>query len=672
MDPSATVSSGLPPLPPGATLAAPGAASPGAASLPPLPPGAQPVPPGAQPVPPGAQPVSAAPHPAVQAGIVSPAAPPPVNTTGPGSVTENPRGEGIYRKIGPDGKEVGIPFSLAGKLGARDGYRFADDAEMHRFVKDYASDPQVMQNMQRMAGDDPGMQLLMGFARHALRDVFGIGDVASGGQGFDPKEMKLKPQGEMHSALRDFSDEADNTFGERLGGLGEEMGEFSGVMKLLPELSGSKKLQAATKLAQMAEKHPLLKQALTQGAVAGGQTYVKTGGDTGAAAEAAIGTGLITAGFGGAGALATREVKAGMPQAARTIEGVEVPEGKTTPASPAQEAGAQAYGRAAGESIRPDLERVNQATKRPVMMNQPGGAPAIPTGAILHAGPVPEININETLNRVGDYTRARQELADSLDGATSSIDEVTDGQFKKLQMEVGAARDHYYRSGTPEADQAYRQKLGEMQGLIAKTPGIEPAMRDAISAGWRHYYVMGDVTRGLDKALMGLPGDSAISQTQRGIQGKPLLSELNRAIRTHGRSAVEQALGGAERLESLEQIGNATQTNAGRKSVNVAMREIARWFPIYAGGHAGWALTGNVGGAIAGGLAAKTATEVGPEAYTAVRNAVLSNPKVAKNLLYAAQYGANPEHYGPFIASMVRNLIEQHPKEEKNDADQTR
>jgi hypothetical protein len=211
---------------------------------------------------------------------------------------------------------------------------------------------------------------------------------------------------------------------------------------------------------------------------------------------------------------------------------------------------------------------------------------------------------------------------------------------------------------------------------------VKPELSDAMRAAWSHYYLLGDVTNGLDKAVRGLPGESAVSQTQRGIKGDVLTRGLESAIRKNGRVAVEQALGGADRLNTLYQIGQETSTNAGRQRLNQALVNVAKYLPEptpYAptgkpagskllslvpeafGAAVGWHFGGFIGSRV-GREVAKEATET---AVDTVQKAVMANPKIAKQLIYAAKQGADPAKYGPIIAALIGSSRRNNVQEEQ-------
>jgi len=421
---------------------------------------------------------------------------------------------------------------------------------------------------------------------------------------------------------------------------------------------------------------------------------------------------------------------------------------------------AQTYGRTAGQAIEPHLRAVEEAGQgRPVTMAQPGGAAPVVVGTTR---PLTSINTNEILNRVGDYTTARDEFRTALNDSMDAIDSETGGKFRDLNAEVAAAQTHMHNDPLDaEAVRAYKQKLGELDDLISKTKSVRPDYVSAVRSGWRQYYVMGDIAKGLDKSLMGVPGGSAVSQAQRGINGRVGTAELGKLVIAHGRPAIAEAMGGEDRLRTIESVFEKMSTNNGRAQMNKAILNIAKYLepvapyeppqyvppapyqkpefvappkykapefvppapykapefkaPEYqppapperparvpvpnvpsrplalkpeptAQGAIGKVLRHTVattaaigayragGGFIGGTMAAATAEAAlhsVPVIARRVQDAMLSNPQVAKNILYAVEYGAKPENYGPFIAQMVRKLNEQ-PKQEETNANTSR
>jgi hypothetical protein len=107
----------------------------------------------------------------------------------------------------------------------------------------------------------------------------------------------------------------------------------------------------------------------------------------------------------------------------------------------------------------------------------------------------------------------------------------------------------------------------------------------------------------------------------------------------------------------MEAIGNATKTNEGRKALNFGVVNIAKFTMLRAAGVIGAKVGYETGGLVGAGLgyAAGEGGAIALQRATGkVYRALLANPKVAQNLLFAIQSGAKPEHYGPFIATMIQ------------------
>lgn len=553
-----------------------------------------------------------------------------------------------------------------------------DEAE--RILHDVETDPRLQgQGWKNTLYSIPEVQAASGFMKSAARTVSGADTLVRKATGHNTPTMSgvvaggKPPRTKVEQAVQDYGNTPtynpyqgvdDNTANylsntQGLGGYAEDMGEFLSGEELLSALGKVVKapvaLADAAKIEQEIKKGSvagrLFQTALKQGTVAGAQTYVKTGGDPNAAGQAALET------AGTSGVLGAVSEGAGNVLRKFTPEAV-----AATPAV----TGASAYGQQAAETIRPHLEAVNEAGGTPQVKWEagPGGVQGEPMGM---TNPPPKIDVDAALNRTGDFTRARQELADGLNSVQAHMDEVTGGQYTKLRNEVSAAQQRAYRGG-PDEEGDYIEKINELDDLISKTGGdIKPEMKDALRAGWRRYYLLGDITRKLDASLDGLPGDTKVSYEQRGINGKVLLKGLRSMILNPkiGRAGVAEALGGEERLKALEAIGNATSTNAGRSALNKAMRVVAYNIPRVAGQYAGWKLTGHWLGAVTGGEVASAGVNASKEATARVMRAAMSNPQIANHLLFAVDSGARPENYGPLIGSMIQKWESQHSYEEQ-------
>lgn len=307
--------------------------------------------------------------------------PQPVTPAAP-SLTDNPNGEGIYRMKGPDGRELGIPYSKAKGLGKPQGFQFADDQEYSRFMKDYLADPHEAERTNQLAQQDPSLNILLGAGRGALKTLLGANDLMEGTPEEREKMNKKLPQlpgvvasdsaaRERQSPIRQFADEPNTSGWQTLGETGENVAEFSlgeGLLKMVPELAGAQKMGTVTKLLQIAEKHPLIAQALQQGMVAAGQTFTKTGGDVAASLE----SGALTAGASGTVGALAKGAGSAIARRATTVEDVggvptEIPASVRNAAKPTpqQTAGQQSLRNTAQDVTRMHLEEANESRAVP-------------------------------------------------------------------------------------------------------------------------------------------------------------------------------------------------------------------------------------------------------------------------------------------------------------------
>lgn len=431
------------------------------------------------------------------------------------------------------------------------------------------------------------------------------------------------------------SNTEDNGFWEHAGDFGENIAELMSpealgslaktaeAVKTGEAVTAGEKFADASKMAKLLKQYPRLASlvgiglsAAAKGAAeVGGQTYVKTGGDTDAATQAAeLGAagGAIIAPLGEAAAGAVRNMAPEM----RMIDGVEVPVPRDTtpPLTPAQRASSEAYTAAARGTVAPHLQNIGMAPEQ----------------------------IDKYLNTFHDFTGAGDKLTQANDAVYDHLDDVTGKKFRKLNDEVAQAQKNAWDGG-PNAEKHYKNKQAEMEDLLNKS-GLDSEYLQKAKASWRQSYILNDAGNTLDKSLDGLPGQSNVSMEQRGINGKKLQSGLQQLVRQYGYDTVDQAMGPG-RLKNLELIAKANTTNSGRALFNRGIKYIVP----YLGLKAGEAATGHFLGGLAGAGMAESAL-VGTQR---VMNAIRTNPKIGQNLIFALESGARPQNYGPLIGSMI-------------------
>jgi hypothetical protein len=461
----------------------------------------------------------------------------------------------------------------------------------------------------------------------------------------------------------------------------------------------------------MIEKYPMIGKLMAIGAstaktstVAGAQTLQRTNDPRAAATTAGITalTGAPLQILGATGSAVNTIRKAGGEAAAEEAAAAaarETTAAQNVAAAQRQaEASREAYAETARGAVRPHLEETNVARNVPqqeVMMNQPGGQPAVPAGrmaATATGKPAPaQIDIDSVLRQTHDFTGAADHLTAINDEVYNQFDTATGGRFRQLNGEVAAAQ-NAMRKGEQGAAQLYKQKLGEMDQLIDSTgreltPEMKAAglrqtggeltkeMKAAAKSGFRQSYMLRDFGNLWDRNLNGVPGASQASQAQRGINGRGLLTDLQRAVKLYGRPQVEASLGPG-RLENLEDIAQQNVTEKQRATFNGGVQNVAQELArlereaAQAGtrqperlsqwGKRALVMTAGAGVSHAAGgspyLGAITAEGL-YESSRFVLNAIKTNPKIAKNFLFALQSGATAERYGPFIATMIQKAM---------------
>jgi hypothetical protein len=598
----------------------------------------------------------------------------------------NPKGEGLYQMKSPSGSVVQIPFSKVRSAAIPAGYALANPDETARYAKDFHAAP--VASWQDLLGDieeRPGWRHWLDpttfVPEQAAGGVKGVATTAEGMR----KLLGMAPK--KPDALNAIADRPNANAVESGGELEENAGEFVSGEELLglvgKAVKGGEALNDAGKVAQLLDKYPAIARVLKvgmnavknvpelgQALLGAGQTFVKTGGDTGAA----ITSGLLTGAAGGAiragGAIAAggKALVAGAPEAA---------------AGP----GAQEYAQAARNAAEPHLEAINASRElpeqpvlmnqpshdKPVMMNQPGGAPAVPvagprlttpavpTGATAKPTEIPQVNIPETLAKIHDFTGTADRLTEVNSDGYNELDAATGGKFRELNAQATKARTAVWK-GVDGAGDEYRSAMQKMDALIDSSPRATPQMKEALKSSWRASYLLKDFGDLWDKNLDGVPGASQASQTQRGINGKGLIRDLARAVKIHGRGTVEQTLGPGG-LENLEEIGNANSTQVARRNFNQALWTVVKHL------HYG-ATLGGVTGGLAGNWQAGAAVGATGVGAAEVFNALKANPKIAQYFLFALKSGATPERYGPFIGSMISHYLSEDSREQQQKEEQ--
>ena len=305
----------------------------------------------------------------------------------------------------------------------------------------------------------------------------------------------------------------------------------------------------------------------------------------------------------------------------------------------------------------------------------------------------PQISIPQTVKKVGSYTEAAQHLEGiATDGYNNiadalALNDISGGKFAAIRNANKEAWNAYKGASSVEAMTQAEQSIDEtnrqMQSLLRDDIGgaVTPKELDGFNDAYGNAQKLKYVAHAVDSAFSGNASTAARSWEYRGFDGNRLMANLSRLQQKFGRGSLERVVG-RDNLNTLFQVAELNRTGAARARFGAAVKPIADWMnkagaafshlaPMAIGAEAGRAV----------GLSGWTGAAAGEAVALAskrVMDAVLSNPKIAQNLLFAIDSGANPEHYAPLIGTMIQRMEtarsrqeqQQQQPEEKNREDE--
>ena len=482
--------------------------------------------------------------------------------------------------------------------------------------------------------------------------------------------------------------------GLKVGARLKQVGAVADVLEQYPKLA---------KLAAAGIKALGLDSALGDAAVTAGQTLAH-GGSGGEAVKSGAEMGLLSAATHGVlnGAAKVIGNRASTMEKIGGVDTVIPAEVRNAKPTAQQQSLQQAYRATAQESARPALEGINQAAAgeaeealripqaergttrsapgsmgnvlpegvrgKPTLQDQIGSqAQTIPDSVLAEKiGPppapkLPRINVEQEISKIGDFAGARDAVNEQARPIYEKANQLTDGAFQEANQEVQRAKQAAWKAqGTDRAADLAADLTAKRNNLEQMISGLQGKMNPeeiaAARTAFRHGYVLDEVSETLDSAWNGLPGNSTRSNMYRGIDGNRLMSGLQRLVKNMGRPAVEETLGKA-RLDALEQLADLNRTQAQRAQFGAAVKAVANYLAPHLstaalGGYAAhqmgvpWEV-----GAMAG--------FAGGQAVRKAMDAVLTNPKVAQNLIFAIQSGARSQYYAPMIGAMIQQAEQQ-------------
>ena len=631
----------------------------------------------------------------------------------PEPITANPRGEGLYRMAHPQtGQETPIPYSKV-PVAKQQGYQFAGNARFNpwsllpgsqlgqngrqtdeeaRYNKDSldAQSKKIASEILSTPGgremvEGDGLDIVLGGVKEAARTALGVKDLAVKAKnkitGQQPAETN-----EPKSAIRQFTEEPNQGFGENMGAGLETTAEFMSSEALLGKVAKligfAPKLADAAKIEQEIQKGtPLGKlalQALKTGgkegvknaALAGAQTFVKTGGDT----DEALGEGTLSGGFGFGGGVVGELGSAIGSGASRAARGAGTPTAEQTALQ-------DAYAQTAQGAVKPHLEAINEARGaedamipertvqhdtglvdaqgKPLMRNE-----TIPARTVEAA---PKINVDETLGRVRTLSDASEELQAAADPVYQRIDDLTGGEFRKTKALMA-------RSENPTVRAGYQKKIEGMLNDLSASGQMSAEEYKAAKGAFHQMFVLDDISKSFDRSWMGNPGATKIGNAYNGINGKQLLGAIRNARIKYGDIGLTEVFG-SDRLTNLEEQAALNVTQSQRRFYGEAINNVLDYIQqkdphlLYHFGAAG------IGGAIGhatgvgfyGGAAAGVGIELGAKKLAEM---MVADPKIGQNFAFAIRAGARPENYVPMIVSMIRTASENSAQQSRESAAQ--
>lgn len=282
----------------------------------------------------------------------------------------NPNGEGTYQMAAPTGQMVGVPYSKVTQAQVA-GHKFTNPEEQSRFEKDATFDPNG-KNAGLASAPTSIVDAGKGFIKEAGKTLLGAASVLDKVSGSPRVDIGAHPVHALDSFTHWLNEPSANV-DEKIGGVGENVAEFMGGEELLNLVGkGPGMLKRASQVEGVLAQNPKLAQllrvgtevakhpALRQGVLSGIQTFLKTGGDMGAAAQSASETAAV-GGLLGEGAGVLGEGAQSVLNRTTDVGGEPGVLPKPSSATPVQAAGQRAIAGNAREMLASHLGELNES-----------------------------------------------------------------------------------------------------------------------------------------------------------------------------------------------------------------------------------------------------------------------------------------------------------------------
>lgn len=492
---------------------------------------------------------------------------------------------------------------------------------------------------------------LVGGVEGAARTLAGLLDMANKpmfpGIAKNPNEPVIPQIKQATDWVRTHTE--PQTTGEKLGNVGEMMGELSmgggekaatdvaeAAPKLSEHLAGLQKLTKAmedypiVKTLMGTADHPLaktltsavsgsVKGAARAGAEQAAQTYVKTG-DVGQAEQA----GTVGAATGGILGLGAGAISGAMKAAAAKL-----PEIQSAIAS--AESAPSRFMDSATNTLQRALDRLGLGDK---------AMPAV------------------------DYGQAADQLSERASGIYDEADAVTNGKWRDYNADYQAAK----ASGDKAKIDAARQKLDDL-ATGSGDANYDQALRettDRARTAFHDHYTLRNIHDSLVKAFdFGTPETAAMKGSKNVFSGKELGKQLTNLERDPdvGRDRMVELMGedGYKALNDLSETAKNPAQNQNAKDIiqEVATKAHQKGSTLaWVGGMLGQFLPTGWGKTAAAGYAAGSLLGGGEAAADKLLTYAATKPALVKLLNYAAQKGISPRYGAALFGTAINQSLQ--------------
>lgn len=269
------------------------------------------------------------------------------------------------------------------------------------------------------------------------------------------------------------------------------------------------------------------------------------------------------------------------------------------------------------------------------------------------------IDIPAVLRKTGNWRDAANELEKTGSHGYDLLNDVTGGKFNALRQEnkdawnawTGASGEANQRVAKAALDQSEAKMAQMFKGLRGI---VNEKELDGFNDAYRNAQGLHRVADAVESTFRGNANPSVRSWEYRGFDGNQLMSNMTKLQQTMGRGALNRLIGEGN-ANTLFRVAELNSTLEQRGRFGAAITAIAKHLPVGhlsaagVGSIVGWRAThdwkGAAIGAVAGGALGAASSRV--------INSMLTNPKIAQQLIYGLEYG-KPENYGPFVASLIQ------------------